>query len=116
MLKYSNVIDGWTPRTSAIPCAASSGLSLFPGSSTLPMRSGGTGFAMSSSRFEGEQPRVRLLDDADLDAADGRDLLALHHGQDRLVGGVAAVGKVSSRKDGLASSTIFCPRRQSLSR
>ncbi len=42
MLKYVNVIDGWTPRSSITPAFANRGFSVLSGSITFGTRSVGT--------------------------------------------------------------------------
>ena len=118
MLKYVYVIVGWMPRASvhagAGDSAASAGCA---GRARSRSRSGGTVDVVEVALLEREQPRIALLDDADLDAPDQRQLLAAQPRDDRAVGGIRAVAdRRTSRKPGFASSTIFCPRRHSLSR
>ena len=84
MLKYAKYTFGRTSTWWRMPFAASSGCSL-PLTSAWSANSGGSMIEEVDLAVEEREPaRLRLLDDADLDARHERQALALERGRDRL--------------------------------
>ena len=75
-----------------MPRLAYSGLELAVGERPVGHRVGQL-FIIGLAAVECEQPRIVLFDNADVDAADCRQALAFHLGDNRAVGGIGAFGK-----------------------
>ena len=83
------MISGSTKRDSLTPFFCMSGVSVPPFEHLRRERAFHV-HEVELAVLEGEQPRLVLLHDADLDAADLRHLLALHLGHDARVVGIGA--------------------------
>ena len=91
MLKYENVIDGWTPRWSTTPAFANRGFSVLFGSITFGTSSVRHVEVVELAFRERQHARIAFFHDGNLDPSDQRQRLAAHPRVDLAVRGIVAL-------------------------